>query len=296
MKILFIGKFKNTWDELGIAEMLSVLGHDVIQAEEMEERLYIPVLARELPDIVLFTKLRIGLPKEFLQACEEFGIPTVSWTFDLYWDYVREKSIPKYQFLKADYVFTTDGGHDERWESIGVKHTLLRQGIYDPENYMLDLPKEHDVVFVGTDNPNYPYRKQMVKAVGAEWFGKQEIIRGPDLNKLYASSKIVVGDSVPSPRYWSNRIYETVGRGGFVIHPRIEGLNDEFKEGTHIACYTHGDLDELKEKIAYYLKHEDEREKIRKAGFEHCRANYKLSQRVRTLCEKLESLGIGTNG
>ena len=56
--------------------------------------------------------------------------------------------------------------------------------------------------------------------------------RNAQLNNLYANSKIAIGDSVcigfNHERYWSDRVFETIGRGGFIIHPYIKGLEEFF--------------------------------------------------------------------
>jgi hypothetical protein len=61
--------------------------------------------------------------------------------------------------------------------------------------------------------------------------------------------KVLVGDSclAGSPaRYWSDRIPETLGRGGFLIHPEVQGL-----EGQHpsLVTYPLGDFAVLRDKI-----------------------------------------------
>ena len=73
------------------------------------------------------------------------------------------------------------------------------------------------------------------------------------------------------PYYWSDRVYETMGRGGFIIHPWIKGLQDEFIDGVHLRYYEYDNFKELKRLIDYYLKHDTERERIRRAGHEQVR-------------------------
>ena len=104
-------------------------------------------------------------------------------------------------------------------------------------------------------------------------------VRGLPLNELYANTKIVVGDSQPSDYYWSNRLYETLGRGGFLLHPYTKGIEEEFEDGKHLVLYERDNMKDLFEKIDYYLAHDDEREKIRKAGHEHVKKHFTYKQR-----------------
>ena len=61
----------------------------------------------------------------------------------------------------------------------------------------------------------------------------KHIVRGDELNRVYASAKVVVGDTLcidfTYPHYWSDRIYETTGRGGMIVHPFIRALTHSLK-------------------------------------------------------------------
>lgn len=137
----------------------------------------------------------------------------------------------------------------------------------------------------------WPYRGQLIKFlrdIYGDRFKKfgwpQETVRNERLNSLYANSEVVVGDSLcldfKKPYYWSDRPYETIGRGGFLIMPYITGLDEEFTDGETIVFYEYGNFDQLRDKIDYYLSHDEEREKIRKAGFEYVKAHATYTQRL----------------
>lgn len=295
MKILYIARFNNLWNQEQIAQSFEYLGHKVVRVEDTTP---IPEIIgdieREMPDLVLWAKLSVrGDPTPIFKRLKELSIPSSSWTFDLYFGYYREEDIPHYNFLKADYVFTTDGGNDNNWKEKCINHKTVRQGIFHKEAFMEESKKDVDILFVGRENPYYSYRQKMLKAVSEKydlmWIGRYNTneIRGIKLNSLYGRSKIVIGDSVYSPHYWSNRLYETIGRGGFTIFPNIEGIEQEFENGKHFILYENGNIDDLLEKIEYYLKHDEEREKIRKQGFEFCKENYPYYKRCKQLLDHI---------
>jgi spore maturation protein CgeB len=89
------------------------------------------------------------------------------------------------------------------------------------------------------------------------------------------------------PDYWSDRIYETLGRGGFLIHPYIPGIEKEFVDKKHVVFYEYGNFQQLKELIDYYLINDEEREAIRKAGHELVKNNYTYSNRWQTILKEL---------
>ena len=78
-----------------------------------------------------------------------------------------------------------------------------------------------------------------------------------------------------------------MGRGGFTIYPDIKGLSNYFKDVKHLAYYRHGDFDNLKKKIDYYLENESEREKIRLTGHEECKKNHTYVKRWQTILNEV---------
>jgi len=292
ISIGIIGRFEKIYDEEYIAEGFENLGYSVVRIEQSTDpQLIHRKILLNRPDILLFTKYI--LPKEVQNAIErgrEWGIRTVCWLFDLYWGYHREHRI-KENYFKADYVFTTDGGHDREWKEAGINHKCVRQGIRDKECYIADGVQEYAVIFVGSDNPAYPYRQKMLGEIflqfkGFKWFGRGDTdeVRGEALNKLYAKTKIVIGDSVYSPYYWSNRVVETLGRGGFLIHPEVEGIKEEYP---YLVTYQKDNIQDLKNRIMFYLNHEYERQEIIRKNFEHVKKNFTIEKKCQEIIDVL---------
>lgn len=159
----------------------------------------------------------------------------------------------------------------------------------------------YDVIFVGAKNyhAEHSYRPNLINWLqttfpqqfylfGGDGLG---VVRGDRLNKLYASTKVVVGDTLclnfDYPYYWSDRIYETIGRGGFIIHPYIKGIEEHFENGRHCVFYQYGDFEHLKSLIEYYIEHDEEREKIRIAGHEHVKANHTYKHRWQQILSEI---------
>lgn len=278
-------------DEEYIARSFEMLGHTVQRLpEKMIHPQFKGLIEEFQPDFVIFTKLFIAEPVKLIDWLKASKIKNVSWTFDLYFDYPREERIHKVWGFLADKVFTTDGGHGERWKELGIDHQVVRQGIYKPECY-LNIMRPDGIVFVGSENPLYPDRQKMMEFLKKEysnfkWYGRHDDneIRGPALNDLYSRSQIVVGDSVYSPHYWSNRVVETLGRGGFLIHQEVPGLKEEFP---WLVTYKQGDLGHLKEKIDYYLSHETERQEIVVKNLKWVMDHYTMDKKCAELISKI---------
>ena len=233
-------------------------------------------IVRERPDFVLYGKVMNfnGL----VDWLKDNQILSVFWLYDLAWGASpvatdnRNKILGK-KIHNSDIFFSTDGGHDSEWRSAGVDHLTLRQGISAADRIWVPRKDmEFDIVFIGS--PYFGRRQQLIaflKDRYGKWFRHiSSGLRGMRLNELVQSVKIVVGDSFPSPQYWSNRVYEMTGRGGFLIHSDVEGLAQEFAPGEEIVLFPYDDLGELELKIDRYLEDDCERERIRINGFNRC--------------------------
>lgn len=299
MKIIYIGNFSQRHcTEVHLALTLEDLGHEVIRYQEDELK---PDWVLDRPDgvdLVLYTRTWGNtVTLEHLEELKKLHIPTASYHLDLYVGLKREDGLDTDPFWKTDFVFTPDGSDQaaEVFKSKGINHHYIKPGVYKLQCYTAEVSpgepyqKIRDVLFVGGGeptgakhqygHPEWGYRGQLLEWLEATYgecytkFGfPQETIRNESLNDLYASSKVVVGDSLclnfDHPYYWSDRVYETMGRGGFIIHPFITGMDEEFEDGENIVFYEYNNWTQLKEKIDYYLEHDDEREKIRLAGHE----------------------------
>ena len=156
----------------------------------------------------------------------------------------------------------------------------------------------------GAESANYPFctiepnvgvvsvpderLEQLAKMYNFKWFGRKNTdeLRGENLNEIYAKTKIVVGDSVYSPYYWSNRVVETLGRGGFLIHRDVPGIKEEYPD---LVTYD-GTMEDLLKKIDYYLSHEEERQEIIRKNFEHVRDHYTMDKKCEELITWLNQL------
>ena len=297
MKVYYFGNFQKNRTEYWIAEALQkkvTLKRGNLKKLNSKEYAEIVLDVKNFnPDVVLFGKVQQGTPVgEAFRTINKL-YPTVSWVFDLYFDLPKGLTRRTNELhFQADLVLTTDGGHKEEWKKEGIKHKTLRQGIYMPEHKLYKRRKVRDLLFVGGiyNAQRASFFEEMKFLYGDRLLmvGDQEQIRGPELNKLIAESKIIIGDSAPSDNYWSNRLYEMTGRGGFLLFPEIKGLSREFKK-SEVPTYEWNNPFSLIEKIEYYLKNEKEREKVRAAGFTRC-GQYTYDNRVKELIKHMKCL------
>jgi hypothetical protein len=284
MKICYLGNFQNKFSdttEKHISSAFRSLGHEVIEYNEADFNID-KILALQ-PDLFFFHKggemVGIQLP-QLVELLNKLTCKKVCWYFDKFFQGREQWAEIVIPF--CDYVFVTDGSYMRRKNFKNVYY--LNQGI-GAENAVLGTPQEHltsDIAFTGS---LYGDRHAWAKSLTEVYGNRFKIFNysfGKNLCDLCASTKIFVAPRYPSDdHYWSSRIYMIIGSGGFLIHPRLEGLKTEFKENEHLVMYKDGR--ELREKIDYYLEHEEERKKIQMAGFEFVKAHYTYVDRVKEL-------------
>lgn len=279
------------------------LGHEVIPI--LEKGLNWSILPQliEGADLFLWTRTAGFDPadrQEQGRIIKGLGIPTVGFHLDRWWGLTREskpedhgpKSPDPSPFFFLDYLFTADGGHDDEWKSIGANHYWSPPAILSDEAKRVGRFRQDyavDVGFVGSlrryGHPEWgPYRLKLYRFLAKTYGGRFRLweggIRGQDLADLYASVKVLVGDSClagNSRRYWSDRSPECAGRGGFLIHPETEGYVEAFP---FIPTYPLGDFDQLRLQIDYYLEHEEQRRYLAEMGRLHVKGNHLYEHRM----------------
>lgn len=308
MKIVFVGNFRVPFTtENDLAWSYEKLGHKVIKMQEdhvSAEQVYAQARMADMLHYVHThgweTRGEYGMA-EVLRKLDRRGIPTVSTHLDTWYGLRRSGDVANHPFWQTKHVFTADGGAHEWIRSQGINHHYLKAGVVERDCYIGDKnPKyEHDVIFVGSKqyHPEWPYRPQLINWLERTYGSRfahyggdgRGVVRGKQLNDLYASAKVVIGDTLclnfDRQEYWSDRIYETTGRGGFIIHPFIEGLQNDFDIDKEIIVYRYGDFDELRAKIDYYLSDNDQREAIRMAGHERTKRDHTYTNRVQQVIE-----------
>lgn len=219
-------------------------------------------------------------------------IPTVGLHLDQYFGLRanddREGLVGVHPWWHMDYIFTADGGHQEFFHSRNVNHFWLPPAIALKYCWLGTPRPEYacDVTFVGSRlyHPEYPFRTQMVDWLDGRhswtfrrWGGGDRPYVREELNDIFVSSKIVVGDScfAGSPYYWSDRITEVQGRGGFLLHPNVKGL---LHPG--IGFYEPQSIPSLSAAIDYYLEHDDLRVEMARQGYEWTRTHATWHQRL----------------
>lgn len=271
MKVGYIGNFGPPHStENHVARALETIG---VEVERLQEGEYDWVKIPDVPcDFLLWTTTYDYAGPRTFEAQRTMllrrDVPIVGYHLDRWWGLQREHRIHESPFFQVDLLCTADGGHDDRWAEAGIEHVWFPPAVSEAECIpgVFDESLASDVAFVGSwqggYHPEWQHREQLVRFLRRTygdrcrfWPSKgAPAVRGSMLRDLYASAKVLVGDSClagDAARYWSDRIPETTGRGGYLLHPWVKGLDQHHRE---VHTWRLGDWDELRRRIDEALR------------------------------------------
>lgn len=257
------------------------------------------------------------------RECERRGVVTAAVHLDRWWGLSREPEVDSQAMFAMAHVFTADGDAHDWFLERGVNHHWLPPAVrgseaHDSEPYPPWQPL-WDVAFVGSaptpagghyHDEEWPHRRELVAWLRARFgdrfvhignggdvivddsMNERTTLRGHWLNRLLRSAPLVVGDSClvrREGRYWSDRVPEVWGRGGFLIHPGVHALNEAFGESLPGNGWDPYDWDALSREIDRWLAAPEERETTRQRLQEEVRRHHTYRQRAQTI---LETVGL----
>jgi hypothetical protein len=327
MRITFLGNFGVEYSsETHHKKSLESLGHEVIALQETQagsEQILDEAMNSDM--FVWVHTHGWDTPgnmsmETVLKYLKRAKIPTVTYHLDLWLGLQRQSDLDKDAVYRhIEHFFTCDKQMADWFnENTEVKGHYLPAGVFGDEVYMAQSQGyKHDVIFVGSKgyHPEWPYRPKLINWLQQTYGDRfahyggdgRGVIRGAALNQLYADTKIAVGDSLVQnftyPYYWSDRLYEAAGRGAFQIFPQITGIQDQYvtydfkadddgfwnkkSQPIELVTYEFDNFEMLKNRIDYFLEHDEEREKIRKASFERTKRDHTYAKRWQHIIDEV---------
>ncbi len=302
MKIAFIGNFEAQHSTENYHKLsFEKLGHEVICFQENKTSMQsiLPVAANS--DMLYWThthNFNIGNASDMLSYLKKKGIPTVGYHLDLWLGLQRERDLKSDPYWNIEHFFTVDKlMADYLNNNTKTKGYFLPAGVPESECF-IGTPDHgkypHEIIFTGAKHyhPEHKYRGQLIEWLHGKYNhrfahygnGGRSQVRGKELNNLYASAKIVIGDTLCKnfnyPEYLSDRFFEVPGRGGFMIFPYIHGAENHLEPNEEVVFYEFGDFTDLKNKIDHYLLDHANREAIRLQGYERAKREHTYEHRI----------------
>ena len=228
-----------------------------------------------------------------------------------------------------DHIFTTKSfGIADMREQLGVTRSELLLHGYDPDLHRPVPPSDADrealgadCTFIGTWSPKKEeYLRHLVQSrpdvklriwgwLWADRVRKDDAlwpsIEGRTLEgDLYTlgivCSKINLGllseqrEGSSSGDQTTARTFQIPATGAFMLHERTDELLECFEEGREVACFE--SPAEMVEVVRHYLAHEDERDRIREAGYRRAARDHCIDVRARRVIEHYRQHAAGPGG
>lgn len=178
----------------------------------------------------------------------------------------------------------------EPYVKMGARRVMTLRWACDPELHRpLQISKAYDVTFVGTFYPNRwrVLRKLRVRphVFGSLWYLKIGIhhpaVHGEEYVRVINESKVNLNIHHPvdlEAEAPNMRTFEIAGSGGFLLTERMGCLTKLFRR-----VETFSSVNELNEKIEYYLEDEKEREEVALGLKEDCLERHTYLHRAQEL-------------
>ncbi len=199
------------------------------------------------------------------------------------------------QGQQADIMYLTNRGEVAQYQAHGVNARFITGGC-DPTAHRMvgstDPLYQSDVAFIG--RPNTPERAEFMQVLakkfdlklwGSGWekYGLSPVatdVYASEYRQICAGSKIMLGWNIDPTidLYFSNRTWYTLGCGGFLLTAYCPSLQELFGRGKELDWFE--TVEECCEKIEYYLQHDEERQKIVRAGYQLAHNEYSYDTMV----------------
>ncbi|MGE0605923.1 MAG: glycosyltransferase [Pirellulales bacterium] len=216
--------------------------------------------------------------------------PSAYWAIDTHLD-------PEWAQTKArdfDYVFAAQRDGAAQFQAAGLATAAWLPLACDPHFHRPhEVNKEFDVCFIGNLFPGE--RSDLVRLL-QQHFPKSLVARRyfEEMAKAYAESRVVFNRSLRNDI--NMRVFEAVACGSLLLTNNLSdnGQDELFRDGTHLATYR--DSEELLDKVRYYLRHPEIRERIaakgRQAAHESHTYRRRMEELLRTISARADSARV----
>ncbi|MEW6387345.1 MAG: glycosyltransferase [Thermodesulfobacteriota bacterium] len=154
---------------------------------------------------------------------------------------------------------------------------------------VLNLPKTHDLAFVGTLDPLlHPERVRLIEEIKKHF---PLYAAGGDYVPIFNAAKLVLNQC--SFNDLNFRTFQALGCGSFLLMENIgNGLSELFQDKVHLALYAKGNVAQILELTHYYLAHEAEREEIAAQGHAAVMQAHTARHRVAAILDAIQGQDV----
>ena len=286
-------------------------------AGSFSKRLLFYALHRFRPTVLLSMTAILLKPPLLREIKEKFGMTLANWCIDD--PLFLKESITVLPFY--DFFFTHNPASEAFRSSTGTTHvSVLTFGCSPTRHRKLSLSHREkayygsDVAFVGEVSLERKVILEALSDVDLKIWSKREVSSlkggrvvftpiergdplyphftgnpawGEEMVKVYNASKMLLNIHSMGGEGTNMRTFEITGCGSFLLVDRHAHLEELLQPGKE--CVQFENTKDLRDKIHYYLAHDDEREEIAKRGYEKTHHSHTYAHRAKELLGCLNS-------
>lgn len=264
MKILFVGVFSYESTNTSQADGFRKNGCEVIEFNYREiaqkignkgrDQYLAHTCVLEQPDAIIFSKCN-EIESWVVWFCNKI-CKTILWYMDPLNAGFNDSLIEKIKL--CTHTFCALG--EPHWEATKIagaeKVSFLHEGYDHLSNYPIDTPYKYDYCFIG--NPR-GWRQKYVQALNIPIISNAY---GKEHSQVVSETKINLNFTEGGT---SDRTYKVLASKGFLLTEPWDGMERDFTIGKDLDVFTN--VEELKNKIEFYLTNEQLRKEIANNGF-----------------------------
>ncbi|MBR3769402.1 MAG: glycosyltransferase [Lachnospiraceae bacterium] len=111
-----------------------------------------------------------------------------------------------------------------------------------------------------------------------------------EMPKVFRESKINLNFTIPNIKSGIPlRVWDVLGSGGFLLTNYQAEIPYYFTEGEDLVCFD--GVEDMREKVAYYLAHEEERKRIADNGYRKVKEHHTYVHRIREMLRIIQEAG-----
>ncbi len=217
---------------------------------------------------------------EVFKHISSLGTITIHWFCDDHWRFEKYSSVVAPHF---DFVCTTANSALPKYKKLGISNKVIKtQWACNHKLYVpYDIEKDLEISFVGQPHGNrVEVLSTLIKSglkLEVFGFGWENRPRIPfhQMVRLFSRSKINLNLSNSSTligQQIKGRNFEIPGTRSFLLTSNAENLSEYYEDGKEIVISD--TAEELVDKANYYLKNENERNKIAENGYKRTLAEH----------------------
>jgi spore maturation protein CgeB len=304
---LTLQRMGHTVELFDYMDELNSLGSDAMHRKLLDR------VHENQPDVAIFSLYTDQLKQVFIDQLRQYT-RTFCFFHDDTWrvDYARSWA------RHYDFFSSPDVHGPLKYRQLGLDNCIYFPfGCNEQIFRKLDVPKKYDVSFVGTW---HPYREWIVSRIrkagikvavaGYRWaageVNQDQMVNYFNQSKInlnlsnsaswdmryLASSPVAIVNRLHSKKnveQMKARIFEVNGCGGFQLSYYVEGIANCYVPDRELVIYT--DVDDLIEKIRFYLKQDALRESIAEAGYNRTMQEHTFAHRFKNVFTRMDLIG-----